>query len=462
MTQNFKNSTNPAAPKASNKARFVTGSTMKHIQSMTFASSVGLTAIFLVDFVDIYFLSLLGDTTITAAVGYAGTIIFFLTSVGIGLSIAAGSLVSKVIGAGDETGARRLATNILLVALLVSLVIMVAVLAILPNILDILGAKGQTRQFALTYLYIIVPSMPFLAIGICSMALLRAVADAKHSMLVTLTGAAVNAVFDPLLIFSVGLGLEGAAIATVLARITIFVGGLYWLFVKHDLFESPKVATLKTDSPKVFFIAIPAILTNIASPVGGAIVTVFISSHGDGAMAGWAIINRLIPVSFGVLFALSGAVGPIIGQNLGAQRFDRLRQIMIDAMKFVFWYMIVVWFILAFGRDIVTSIFKLSGTAKEVVAFFCLWLAPFFGFWGLVFIANAAFNNLGKPHYSTLSNWGRATIGAFPLIYFGGLWFGAQGIITGYIFGSVAFGIVTMIVCFRLIKTIEQQGGLKQ
>ncbi len=439
------------------KSRFITGPVMKHIQTMTLASSVGLTAIFLVDFVDIYFLSLLGDTTITAAVGYAGTVIFFLTSVSIGLSIAAGSLVSRAIGAGDEARAKRLTVNILLVALGVSITIMLLVMAGLPAILGLLGAKTRTLELALDYLYIIVPSMPFLSIGICSMALLRAVADAKHSMLVTLFGAAVNAVLDPLLIFSVGLGLEGAAIATVLARITIFTGGLYWLFAKHNLFTWPNLSDLKKDLPKVSFIAFPAILTNIASPIGGAIVTVSMSAHGDGAMAAWAIINRLIPVSFGGLFALSGAVGPIIGQNLGAERFGRLRQIILDAIKFVFYYMLVVWLLLALGSGLIADLFRLEGTARELVIFFCLWIVPFFGFWGLVFVANAAFNNLGKPHYSTLSNWGRATLGTVPFVYLGGLWFGANGIIAGYIIGTIAFGILAIKVCFKLIENIKKQ-----
>ncbi len=439
----------------SSKSRFVTGSTMKHIQTMTLAGSIGLIAIFLVDFADIYFLSLLGDTTITAAVGYAGTIIFFLTSVSIGLSIAAGSLVAKAIGADDEKGAKRLAVNILLIALILSIVIMLVILFSLPFLLAQLGAKGTALSLALKYLYIIVPSMPFLTIGICSMALLRAVADAKHSMYVTLVGAGINAVLDPILIFSLELGIEGAALATVMARIAIFSGGLYWLFVKHQLIEWPDFATLKADIPKILFIAVPAILTNIASPVGGAFVTVFLSPYGNDAMASWAVINRLIPVSFGGLFALSGAVGPIIGQNLGAKRFDRLHQIIKDAMKFVLYYMLIVWTLLMLGSDTIAQIFKLEGEAKELVIFFCLWVAPFFSFWGLIFVANAAFNNLGKPHYSTLANWGRATIGTLPFIYFGGLWFGAKGILAGYILGSVGFGIAALYVCWRLIDRIQ-------
>ena len=149
----------------------------------------------------------MGDTAVTAAAGYAGSIIFFLTSVGIGLSIAAGSLVARAIGAGDGQEARQLAVNVLLVTLAISIVIMLATLAALPWLLGLLSAKGRALSLALDYLYIIVPSMPFLALGISSMALLRAVADARHAMYVTLSGAGVNAVLDPILIFSAGMGI---------------------------------------------------------------------------------------------------------------------------------------------------------------------------------------------------------------------------------------------------------------
>ena len=248
---------------------------------------------------------------------------------------------------------------------------------------------------------------------------------------------------------------EGAAIATVLARIAIFGGGLYWLLARHKLVARPSLDRLLPDIPKICFIALPAILTNAASPVGGAFVTVFISGYGNESVAAWAVINRLIPVSFGGLFALSGAVGPIIGQNLGAEKFGRLRQTVRDAMQFVLYYMLVVWLLLAIGSGPISDLFRLEGQARELVIFFCIWVVPFFGFWGLIFVANAAFNNLGKPHFSMVSNWGRATLGTLPFVYVGSLYFGANGIIAGYIFGSMGFGLAAIYVCFRLIGRIE-------
>ena len=98
----------------SEQAKFLTGSLFKHVSVMSLTASVGLMAIFLVDFVDMIFISMLGKAELAAAVGYAGAILFFTTSFGIGMSVAAGALVARALGAGDEQEAKRKATHALI------------------------------------------------------------------------------------------------------------------------------------------------------------------------------------------------------------------------------------------------------------------------------------------------------------------------------------------------------------
>jgi Na+-driven multidrug efflux pump len=86
----------------SEQAVFLKGSLLRHITVMSLSASVGLMAVFVVDFVDMIFISMLGKAELAAAVGYAGAILFFISSFGIGVAIAAGALVAKSLGAGDE------------------------------------------------------------------------------------------------------------------------------------------------------------------------------------------------------------------------------------------------------------------------------------------------------------------------------------------------------------------------
>ena len=99
-------------------------------------------------------------------------------------------------------------------------------------------------------------------------------------------------------------------------------------------FAPPSVDSMHLDVKPVIGLAVPAILTQLATPIGQAYVTRSMAEFGEGAVAGMAIIGRLMPVAFGVIFALSGAIGPIIGQNYGAKQFDRVREAFRDAMVF--------------------------------------------------------------------------------------------------------------------------------
>lgn len=441
-------------PSPTQTAKFVEGPTMRHVLVMTSTASIGLLALFLVDFADLYFLSLLGEVEVAAAIGYAGAILFFTTSIGIGLSIAAASVVSRKIGAGDAEAARRLATNCHIYAGTAAVVLSALIWPLLPGILDVLGAGGRTHELAVGYLRIIVPSMPLLALGMCSSAVLRSIGDAKRSMYITLTGGFVNALLDPILIFGAGLGVEGAAMASVGARVAVFAVGIYGVHHVHHLFQRLSQAEIRTDIKRFSVIALPAILTNIATPFGNSYVTASIAPFGDSAVAGWAVIGRIIPVAFGALFALSGAIGPILGQNLGARRLDRVRRALTEALILMGVYVLFIWLLLALSRTYLSALFSVSGDAAMLIHLFCLWLTPFFGFLGALFVANAAFNNLGRAHYSTIFNWGRATLGTIPFVYLGGQWYGPAGVIAGNMAGGLIFGTAAIVACYRLINKL--------
>ena len=160
-------------------------------------------------------------------------------------------------------------------------------------------------------------------------------------------------------------------------------------------------------------------MTQIATPVGNAFVTAEIARFGDAAVAGWAIIGRIVPVAFGVIFALSGAVGPIIGQNFGARRFDRLQATMRDSLTVTIVYVLAIWALLALFAGPIASLFGATGLARELIMFFCLFVASAFLFDGAIFVSSAAFNNLGYPTYSTVFNWGRSTLGIIPFAWVG-------------------------------------------
>ncbi len=446
----------------SEQPKFTTGNIFKHISVMTLTASVGLMAIFMVDLVDMIFISMLGKAELAAAVGYAGAVLFFTSSFGIGMSISAGALVARALGAGDgEMASRRSATAMTFGVALGAIFAGVVWLNI-DNLLRLLGASGETLLLGTHYLKIIVPSMPFLMIGMIGGAILRAHGAAKLAMMATIYGGLVNAVLDPILIFGLDLELTGAAIASVAARVTMGIAALIPIYRHYGGLRRPTLLEIRMDSTAIFAIAMPAILTQIATPLGQAYVTRAMSAFGEEAVAGMAIVGRLTPVAFGVLFALSGAVGPIIGQNAGAGLPERVQRSFWDGLKFAAIVSVIMSALLYGLRTPIVALFQIDGITAEIVILFCGPLALAFYFNGVIFVSNAAFNNLGRPFYSTWINWGRHTLGTIPFVILGGMWFGAKGVLIGQAVGGFAFALLAVVLVRRVISDGGDQHHKRQ
>ncbi len=448
------------ASPGSEAGRFVTGSILRHVLVMAATGSVGLMAIFVVDLFSLFYVSKLGDPKLTAAVGFASVVQFFATAVNIGVMIAAGALVSKAVGAGDPAQARRLATSALALGSLASAVIAAAMMLLAEPLLGLIGARDETLQVAESFLWIALPSNVLLAMGMLFTGLLRAVGEARQAMMVTLAGAIVTVGLDPLLIFGAGLGVEGAAITICAARATFVAVGLRGVS-RHGLLAWPRMPQVIADAPALAGVASPAVLTNLAPSVASAFLARLFSGYGPDAVAAASVIDRLTPVAFGGLFALSGAIGPILAQNWGAARFDRMRGVLGAAIGVTLAYVALVWVVLALARGRIAALFDLDGIAADLFSFFCLVGGAIWFFNGLLFLGNAAFNNLGFPVRSTLLNWGRATLGTVPPAMLGAALYGPRGVIAGMGIGSLVFGVLGIALARRTVDRLETAGSVK-
>ena len=221
------------------QARFVEGNLLRHVTVMSLTSSVGLMAIFAVDFVNMIFISMLGQAELAAAIGYAGAILFFTTSFGIGMGIGVGALTARALGARDPAGARTRATNGLILGVIFGVVFAALVWMALSPLVSLLGATGQTHDLAVHYLQIVIPSQPLLMVGVIGGAILRSHGDARRAMLATVFGGLANAVLDPILIFGFGWELTGAAISSVVARVVIAAVALLPILRHYGGFDRP-------------------------------------------------------------------------------------------------------------------------------------------------------------------------------------------------------------------------------
>lgn len=434
---------------------FLTGSLTRHIIVMSLTSAVGLVAIFLVDVVDMLFISMLGVDELAAAVGFAGTVLFLTTSICIGMAIAGGALVARALGEGHPERASEALTHVMVVGVVFAIAFAALILVNVEGLTRLIGASGETQRLAISYLRIMLPSMPLLMIGIVGSAALRSHGAARLSMQVTLVAGGVNAVLDPIFIFGFGWDLDGAAAASVVSRLALAGTALWYLQTRFGGFAGRDPRALARDMRPIAAIAVPAMLSNIAAPVGGAYVVRAAAEFGEAAVAGMAIVGRITPIAFALIFAMSGAIGPIIGQNFGAGRHDRVRVAFNASIGLIVAYVVPVVIVLYLARGWVADLFGATGEARDLVFLFCGPLSLLWIFNGVIFIGNASYNNLGHPYYSTWVNWGRNTLGIFPFVWVGAQIWGADGVLIGQMAGGVPVAVVSFILAERLMRRAE-------
>jgi len=437
------------------QAKFIEGSVLKHICVMTLSATAGILLMFLVDVLDLFWLSLLGEVEITAALGFSGAILFFTLSVGIGLSIGCSAVVSQAIGAGAKD-TKVLVGSVLAITFLMTIPVLLLVLPAVTPILEWMGASEKTTSFARSYMYIVLPTMPLMTLSMACTGVMRAFGHAKKAMYISLIGASFNGVFDPIFIFGFGWGIEGAAAATSLSRFAMITYALWQVIKVHQYFEMPSLSQIKSNLGTFFEVALPALLTNMATPISFGYVTAVMAGFGDAAVSGNTVITKIQPVAFAGIFALSGAIGPIVGQNFGANRLDRVMEVLQKSAYFILVYCLVACGILFLLKDLFIDVFRAEGDAADIIGYFCLGLSTIFVFNGLTFSTTAMFNNLKLAHWATYLNFVRATIFTMPFAYLGAKYGGPVGIWVGMYLGSVVVALFGVILVYTKINSLRR------
>ncbi len=431
---------------------------MRHVAVMTATGSIGLIAIFAVDVMSLFWVSRLGVDAFKAAVGFASQIAFGLTAINIGFTIAISACVSRALGAGDRPRARRLAASGLLLTFLVSSALAVLAWVFRDAALEnVMHARGDAARYASDYLAVIIPANVPLALGMSFSGILRACGDARRAMYVTLAAGIFTAFADPLLIFGLGLSVQGAAWATLLSRFVLMGIGYSGAVGVHNLVAIPSFAALRKDIAPLSVIGLPSVLANLATPVAAIYVTRVWSDFGEPTVAGGAIVDRVIPLAYGVIFALTGSIGPIIGQNFGARLMPRVRRAITDSFILAIGYALFAWAALAILAPAVVAGFGATGASAEFVLLFCRWGALTWVFITCLFVANTVFNNLGFAYMALLFNWGRATLGTIPFVTLGAWWGGIPGALVGIIVGSAIFSLTAVVTAYFLVGRLARR-----
>ena len=435
-------------------ARFTEGSLPRHVLAMASASGVGLLAVFLVDILTLVYVSRLADPRLMAAVGLGKALMFVNGAFSSGVIIAAGALLSQRIGRHATHVLARLVTHLLIMVILVSTVVCALELLCMAPLSRWFGADPGAYEQAHLYIWMtLVTSIPAAAMQMCAQ-LLRSQGHGQLALVVLLSGAAALAVADPLFIFGFNLGLQGAGLAYGLSTALSLTVGLVLVKRRLGLAATVMLRRLLLHTCRVTRVAVPAMLANLAMPVGITYLMVTLAAQGASALAGMAVVDRLLQLGYCMYFALPTALVPVLAQNLGAGRDDRARLAVSFTAKLVVLYGVALWSLLALSGQSLADAFHLEGAGRSMLLAFCHVGAGLWIVFGLDFVAQSLFFTLERAWWVPAFGWLRGTLGSLPFVYVGAHWQGGSGALFGLWLGNALVALMAIFTALFVAQRV--------
>jgi len=430
---------------AARGAKLTQGPVGRHLVEMTVPMLLGITTLMAQSFIDAWFLGRVGDRAL-AAFAFGFPILMILTSVAIGLGAGTSSVVARAIGAEDDARAKRLATDSMILSLLVALVITtVGVLTIHP-LFRALGAPEDMLPMIESFMTILYGAVPFIVLGMVGTSTMRATGDTRLPSKLMIAAAILNVVLDPIFIFGLGpipaMGLDGAATAGLVSRGAFFFASVYYLRYRLDLltFERPDAAAMRKSWSAILHVGLPAAGTNIIIPVGATLITAMIADFGPKAVAGFGVAGRVESLVLVIYYAMSSVIGPFVGQNLSAGKEDRIQHALNLCAGFCLASGLVIAAVLAMLSGFLPRLFSDSPEVITVTKTYLLMAPISFGAYGIVMVVNAAFNGLGNPMPGVAISVTRIMLLYVPLAWLGREWFGVAGIFGAFAIANLLSG----------------------
>lgn len=366
---------------------------------------------------DTYWVSRLGDVPV-AAINFVWPVTFLTLSVAIGVSLAGGTIIAQHIGGGNPKKAQETAQQLYIFGIIFGIIAGLVGWFATPSILTWMNAPGALYTNSVVYLRILFIEMPFMFMMNIFFSINQAQGNTLRPTIVNGSSAVFNIILDPLFIFTFGLGIQGAAIATVLSKVPFALYGIYRMSHNTDIVHINPF-DFKIHGKKMrqlIQIGFPASLGNSGVALGFIVLHSIIVDYGEFAVTALGIGNRINGLLFMPAQGIGAALATIVGQNLGANNIKRIKQAFYTALAlsltivismsipvFIFSKQLVGIFsdtteVLAMGSHYLRALSSTTWT-------FCF----FYGSTGL-------FNGSGHTKYSMVIEAGRLWVFRLPLI----------------------------------------------
>ncbi len=276
---------------------------------------------------DTFFVTSLGDSAV-GAVSVVYALQSIIQAVGYGLAMGAGSLVSRYLGKKDSEGASRYASSAFFSAFFFGLLLTLVCMINLPGLLRLFGSTETILPHAVDYAFIILLGAPMMCSSFVINNILRAEGKATFAMVGLTAGGVLNIILDPVFIRVVGMGVAGAALATILSQIISFFILLWFYFSGRSIVKLSlcRVSRRASDYGIIVKTGLPTVCRQGLGSLATTLLNIRVKVYGDAAIAAVGIANKVYMLLRGLVIGVGQGFQPVAGYNYGAGKPRRVKQ----------------------------------------------------------------------------------------------------------------------------------------
>lgn len=374
---------------------------------------------------DTFWVGRLGSTSV-AAVSLAFPIVFIIISLGAGMAIAGSILVAKRKGAKDEEAVAHISSQTFFSVFFISIILAIVGYFASPYLVAIMKTEPNVYEEAVAYLKITFLGLPPSFIYLTFQSLMRSIGKVKLPFYIVLSTVLLNLILDPLFIFGYdgfipAYGVKGAAIATVGTQILSAVIGLYYLLKGNQGIHinirdyAPDFSLIK----ELFKLGLPVSIEQVSRALGIFMMVLLVSHFGTMVLASYGIGTRILSFVIIPAFGLGMATSTLVGQNIGARAYHRVKKTLELSLGIAFGSLTVIGLLLfIFTRQTAAFFIPDDPATIDESAVFIKMLAVSFGFLGILIVLMGAFRGAGKTKISMVLALLSVWLLRFPLAYY--------------------------------------------
>ncbi|MFC0016041.1 MULTISPECIES: MATE family efflux transporter [Allobacillus] len=401
------------------------------LRNLSVPALIGMFVMTLYNVVDTVFISYGVGIEAVAGTTVAFPMMMIMIAVAAALGVGGSSVISRRLGAKKPEEANLIFANIITLILFASVAGVLISLFALEPLLLLFGATPSTIGYAMDYMFPILLGTFFFTSGFAANNLVRAEGNARFAMVLMIIPAAINIVLDPIFIFGLNMGVQGAAIATVISQAAVF-GMIFNYYARGKsslkfVFENMKLKAAIVK--EVLSVGMPAFIQQSAGSILVIAVNAMLIEYGTEFYVGiYGIIQRIVMIMALPIMAVMQGMMPIVGYNYGAQNYDRMRETIWLTMKVVTISATSITIILVAIPEPFLRIFTANQEVIEEGSTAMRILFSLFFVVGVQIVAGGLYQALGKPKQALILSLSRQLLILIPLVLILPPYFGVIGV----------------------------------